>query len=317
MAPDEMAETMRRPRVALFGEVLADVFPDRQVLGGAPFNVARHLYGFGAHAMLISRTGNDALRQQVMASMGQCGMDVRGVQNDPLRPTGQVHVRMRPGGEHAFEILPEQAYDYIDPDLACQAALAVQPDVVYFGTLAQRQPASRAALDALLDSCKALRLLDLNLRPPWYDAAILLNSLQHADILKLNEAELSELGALLGLHGQDRRQLAADLLARFDLRSIVVTCGGDGAWQVAARQEGVRYHASPAVAAEVVDTVGAGDGFSAVLILGEAWGWPVEVTMQRAGAFAAAVCGLRGAVPEDDAFYAPFRQQWFPAGVAQ
>ena len=51
--------------VVIFGEVLFDDFPDGAVLGGAPFNVAWHLQAFGLHPVVISRTGNDAQRDQM------------------------------------------------------------------------------------------------------------------------------------------------------------------------------------------------------------------------------------------------------------
>ena len=134
--------------VVLFGEILVDVFPDRRVLGGAPFNVARHLQAFGLHPVLISRTGNDALRDELMAGMSDLGMDTGGVQSDPVHPTGQVLVHMDEGG-HSFEILPEQAYDFIDARSADEIALASRPGLFYFGTLAQRHPVSCRALESL------------------------------------------------------------------------------------------------------------------------------------------------------------------------
>ena len=294
--------------VALFGEILVDVFPDRSVLGGAPFNVARHLRAFGLHPVLITRTGNDALREQLLAAMTRFGMDTQGVQCDPTHPTGQVIVHMEPKG-HRFEILPQQAYDYIHAGVTRMIALAAQPDLVYFGTLAQRHPVSRRALSTLLRSSAAKRLLDLNLREPWYDTQTITRSLANADVLKLNDSELDTLAGLLRLQGTNPQAQAAALIRRFTLERIVVTCGPAGAWQVDNEGTEVRLNDAPTAAA-VVDTVGAGDAFASVFMLGGLGGWPVDTTLSRAHAFAAAVCGIRGAIPPGDEFYTPFLKEW-------
>jgi fructokinase len=294
--------------VALFGEILVDVFPDRTVLGGAPFNVARHLRAFGLHPVLITRTGNDALREELLAAMTSFGMDTQGVQCDPAHPTGQVIVHMEPKG-HRFEILPEQAYDFIHAGVTRMISLAVQPELLYFGTLAQRHPVSRRALSTLLRSGTAKRLLDLNLREPWYDKQTITRSLTNADVVKLNDSELGVIAGLLRLSGASPQQQAATLIRQFSLDRILVTCGPAGAWQL--DDEGIEVRLdSTSSASLVVDTVGAGDAFSAVFILGSFAGWPVEITLSRAHAFAAALCGIRGAIPRGDDFYAPFLAEW-------
>ena len=144
--------------VVLFGEVLADVFPDRAVLGGAPFNVACHLQAFGLHPVLITRLGED----EVMNAMAQKGLDTLGVQFDKHYPTGQVRVHIEDGG-HRFEILPTQAYDFIHPGVARLTLLSAHPALVYFGTLAQRHTVSRQALKNLLRGAQSARFLDINL----------------------------------------------------------------------------------------------------------------------------------------------------------
>jgi fructokinase len=294
--------------IALFGEILVDVFPDRTVLGGAPFNVARHLRAFGLHPVLITRTGHDALREGLLAAMTRFGMDTQGVQCDPAHPTGQVVVHMEAKG-HRFEILPEQAYDFIHAGVTRMIALAVQPELVYFGTLAQRHPVSRRALSTLLRSSAAKRLLDLNLREPWYDTQTITRSLGNADVVKLNDSELDTLTGLLRLPGTSPQAQAAALIRQFSLERIVVTCGPAGAWQL--DSEGTEAHLNnPTAAPTMVDTVGAGDAFASVFMLGSISRWPVDITLSRAHAFAAALCGIRGAIPPNDEFYAPFLKAW-------
>jgi fructokinase len=293
--------------VILFGEVLIDAFPDRLVLGGAPFNVARHLRAFGLHPTLISRTGNDEYRNIVLSAMAYFGMETLGVQCDPSHPTGKVRVHVGKEG-HRFEILPDQAYDFINPTITRMVTLSAQADLVYFGTLAQRNKMSRRALSTLLRSTSAPRMLDLNLRKPWYDPITLKRSLGHANVLKVNEEELLALSGMLKLQAGDERAVAEQLIRQYELDSILVTYGEMGAWML--DNEGGEIDAPGLPAQSVVDTVGAGDAFSAVFITGALSGWPVQLTMMRANAFAAAICGQPGAIPEHPDFYATFLREW-------
>lgn len=295
-------------QVVLFGEVLADVFPERLVLGGAPFNVARHLQAFGCEPLLLSRVGDDALGRDVLATMAGSGMDTRGVQLDRQYPTGQVKVHLENGG-HRFEILDLQAYDAIDPTVVHLVGPPPMPALVYYGTLAQRHVASRRALATLLHSTKASKFLDVNLRAPWYHERTLAFSLEMADIVKLNDQELQELADMFGLSSGDPRGQAVALMRHFDLAQVVVTCGAAGAWQMGRDGQVVASGASP-VDQAVVDTVGAGDGFAAVYLVGALRHWPTALTLERANAFAAAICGIRGAIPDDMNFYQPFSQAW-------
>jgi fructokinase len=294
--------------VVLFGEVLADMFPDRTVLGGAPFNVARHLKAFGQNPVLITRLGHDTLRDEILEVMSQSGMETLGVQCANKYPTGRVQVHLKDGG-HRFEILPLQAYDFIHPAMVRLTALSVHPRLVYFGTLAQRNEISRRALKSLLRTTNATKFLDINLRAPWYDEKTLRQSLQYADIVKLNAEELSVLAEMLGLPGNDPQGQVKELMNRFELEQTVVTCGEEGAWQVNRHGRKVEAGANTSITSPV-DTVGAGDGFAAVFMLGSLLQWPMAVTLERANTFAAAICGIRGAVPNHADFYEPYTGEW-------
>lgn len=300
--------TNQNGTVVLFGEVLADIFPDRTVLGGAPFNVARHLKAFGQNPVLITRLGHDALRDEVLDVMSQNGMETVGIQCANNYPTGRVQVHIK-DGQHSFEILPEQAYDFIHPAVVRMTALSVNPVLVYFGTLAQRCEISRRALKALLRSTGAAKFLDINLRTPWYDEKILRQSLHYADIVKLNVEELGVLAAMFKLPGSDSHRQANELMNLFDIERTVVTCGEDGAWQINRNGKKVESVVKTPIA-KLVDTVGAGDGFAAVWILGTLQRWPLAKTLERANAFAAAICEIRGAIPDHADFYQPYTQEW-------
>lgn len=295
-------------RVILFGEVLADVFPDRTVLGGAPFNVACHLKAFGRNPVLLSRIGDDALGKDVLDAMLRKGMESGGVQMDKVHPTGRVKIYLE-DGRHRFEILSAQAYDFIHPSVARMIRLPLTPALVYFGTLAQRHEVSRRALSTLLRSTDAAKFLDINLRAPWYDEKTLNLVLQFADIVKMNADELVTLAEMFKLTGSEPHDHACQLASRFKLELVVVTCGAEGAWQI---DHGCKITEAPGIRqpGAVVDTVGAGDGFAAVYILGALRRWPPLKTLERANQFAAAICGIRGAVPDQADFYTPFIREW-------
>lgn len=294
--------------VVLFGEVLIDVFPDGNVLGGAPFNVARHLRALGLYPVLISRTGTDELRDNVIQTMADFDMDTTGIQSDPLHPTGQVAVHIDED-QHRFEILDNQAYDFIHPAITRLVGMSVQPELVYFGTLAQRHGVSRRALNALLRSINRPSILDLNLRKPWYDTQILNRSLERADIVKMSNEELATLAKILRLRGTDEKSQAAALIRKYQLDRLLVTCGKRGAWLL--DKEGMQAEDdSGSDAVQVVDTVGAGDAFTAIFMVGTLLGWPTQRTLMRANRFAAAICGIRGAIPHTQDFYSPFLREW-------
>lgn len=294
--------------VALFGEVLADIFPDQSVLGGAPFNVARHLQAFGLHPVMISRTGNDALRDDLLREMDRLGLDKTGIQCDPTFPTGQVQVHMKDGG-HSFEILPDQAYDHIHAGVTHMMIMSLKPELVYFGTLAQRGMESRLALDKFLADSKCPRFLDINLRSPWYNKHTVRRSLLRSDIVKMNEDELEIVSGYFRISGKTLLLKAEALLDQFELNCLLITCGENGAWLVNRQHE--VFSTSPAGnTLTVIDTVGAGDAFSAVFIIGLLNQWEMPVAMQRANQFAAALCGIRGGAPQDLDFYTTFKQAW-------
>jgi len=310
--PDSEPATSERggapaDRVAVLGEVLFDCFPDGPRLGGAPFNVAWHLAALGLAPLFVSRVGADPLGERIRAAMGAHGMDPAGLQEDKSRPTGQVEITLDGRGGHAFRILPDQAYDHIEPGPVRALLGRDPPRLACFGTLCLRAPESRAAiLEALADG-PGTRLLDVNLRDGCWTEATVRQALEHATLAKLNDDELAVLGPLLlAPDPGDAEGRAAALRAGFGLEAVCVTRGAAGAvWHA---PEG--RHEARATPARVVDTVGAGDAFTAVLVTGRARGWPAAATLERAADFAAAVCGLRGACPDDPAFYAPFRAAW-------
>ncbi len=300
--------------VAVLGEALIDRFPGGDVIGGAPFNVARNLALLGATPLMITRIGTDALGDTVAADFARFGLSARGLQRDPVHATGTVAVHMQ-GTHHTFEIGADSAWDHLDANEAAAVVRATAPALSYFGTLAQRGPVSRAAIHAALDASGALPFLDLNLRDGPDNRALAEGSLARAELVKVNDDELEQLLAWFG--GQSdatvtwgdaaHRVAIASLIARFGLRRLTITRGSSG-W-ACLDAEG-RWLEGRAPAVTVRDTVGAGDAFASVLLLGELRGWPLPTTLARAAAHASAVCGIDGAVDRNSGIYAAAQAAW-------
>lgn len=295
------------PTVAIFGEVLADVFPDQHVLGGAPYNVARHLQVFGVNAEIISRIGMDSIGKALMDEMMHLGLETQGIQFDTEYPTGQVKVHMQ-HGEHQFEILPDQAYDHINLAITHETMLAMQPNIAYFGTLAMRNIESRLAAEQFLAEANCLKFLDLNLRAPWYTQEVIEFALSKADIVKMNDEELSTVSRMLILRGSHQEQALA-LQQQFKLEQIIITCGENGSWLIDEKSQLIKSNAIE-IPIEMIDTVGAGDAYSAVFMLGMLNEWDISTILDRASIFASAMCGVRGASAPSVGFYRPFTQSW-------
>lgn len=292
--------------ITIFGEVLFDCFPDgTEVLGGAPFNVAWHLRGFGLSPQLVSRVGGDARGERIRSAMGRWGLDASALQTDPCHPTGRVSVTFV-DGEPRYAIVSGSAYDFINPP---EPSMAPATGLLYHGTLALRHHPSAAALAFLKSRHRGPIVLDVNLRRPWWSIETVLPLVDDADHVKLNAAEL----ALLSPDAppeDDRDALAASMhrfAERHRLQTLVVSRGALGAlhWR-----GGVIVSVAAAAAGPVVDTVGAGDGFAAVLLLGLSQGWPWAETVARAGDFAAALVSQRGATIDDPSVYGHFLASW-------
>ena len=192
-------------------------------------------------------------RRELLAAMADSGVNNRGIQLDISYPTDRVMVHME-GNKHHFKILPEQAYDYIHAGLTHLVTLAVRPELIYFGTLAQRSARSAQALTALTRSNKAPHLLDIDLREPWYDTRTIKRSMKRANMAKLNQEELDTLALLFRLPGKNHQDKASALVRRFALGSILVPCGEQGAWQLDNKGKAVRIE-EPAKTGRLVDTV--------------------------------------------------------------
>ncbi len=292
--------------ITIFGEVLFDCFPDgTEVLGGAPFNVAWHLQGFGLAPRFVSRVGMDSQGERIRASMLRWGLDAASLQLDPIHPTGRVSVSIENDEPH-YDIVPESAFDFIQQDEVVQVP---STGLLYHGTLALRHPASASALEALKAAHQGTIFLDVNLRSPWWSKQMILPLLDDADHVKLNEEELALLAPgqpidsdIAGLSGA-----MGELALRHGLTTLILTLGARGAllWR-----EGDTVPVDPVPQTPVVDTVGAGDAFASAMLLGLSLHWPLPACLEHARDFASALVSRRGATIDDPAVYQRFLKEW-------
>lgn len=290
-------ELMTNPQVIIFGEVLFDCFPDGNVvLGGAPFNVAWHLQAFGVSPLFISRIGNDTYGEMIKKAMEDWGMNLSGLQSDQVNPTGIVQVKFI-DHEPYYDIVENSAYDFIDFSMLPPLP---QNSILYHGTLALRNSTSAKTLGKIKTDISPSIFLDVNLRSPWWNLSIIKSLLKQTSSLKLNEEELS----LLVTEEKDINKAISSLFSTYPLNNIILTKGKAGA--ISFTKDNISTQISPSQNTSVIDTVGAGDAFCSVLILGMVKNWDISTTLTKAQEFASAIVGIQGATTNDKSFYASF-----------
>lgn len=284
--------------IAIFGEALFDVFPqDKYIAGGAPFNVAWHIHGFGAPVRFISSLGKDKLGDKFKAILHKANFPTDAIQLSNDKPTGSVEVSLT-DGEPAYQIKENVAYDDIRTD-----RFEGRYDLLYHGTLALRSMTSAAALEAARS--KAHRVfMDVNLRTPYWHKKDVLALAKKADWVKVNEDEFK---ILSGNHYSE--ESARTLLSTLELEGLLITLGAKGACVYTASDQQCAT-VMPKPNPPITDAVGAGDAFSAVFIFGLLHNWPMQAILSRAQSFASHILSIEGATSDDAEFYTPFRQAW-------
>ena len=287
------------------GEALFDCFGDRAVLGGAPVNFAVHtaalLGAVDGGAVVVSRVGRDDLGDRVIRELRERGVATAAIQRDAALPTGTVDVALDERGEPAYTINAGVAWESLTFDAGAEA-LAKACDAVCFGTLAQRTAAGGEAVGRFVEAAaSAVRMLDVNLRPGFEAGAVVEMSLRHATVLKLNEAELPAVCAMVGVGGGDaeggaQRDRAMRLIERFKLEAVALTRGSQGTVLFtrdrAYEGEPGRFDPVPGS-----DSVGAGDACGAGLVVGTLLGASPRATVSLANAMGAYVASQPGGTP--------------------
>ena len=283
-----------RPVITGLGEVLWDVYPDAAHFGGAPANFACHAASLGAEAWMVSAVGADELGDRALNALRRCGVEFGQVARDPHHATGRVLVTLDAAGVASYQFAADTAWDHLAWS-GESATLAARCDAVCFGTLGQRSPVSRETIRRFLRATPpaALRVFDVNLRQHFYDRETIHTSLQLASALKLNDEELPIVADLCGLTATTPREMLRELLTRYELRLAALTRGPRGSLLITTDAE----DECPAPPTAVVDTVGAGDAFTATLVTGFLRSLPLAEINRHANAVAAFVCSQNGATP--------------------
>ena len=284
------------------GELLWDMLPDGPQLGGAVSNFAVMSARLGDHAVIASRVGDDQLGRHALKVLSAFPVDSTYIQTDTNHVTSTVTVSLT-DGQAKYVIHEPVAWDYLE-FTAAWLTLAQQADAVCFGTLAQRAANAQRTIEGFLAETRqdCLRLLDVNLRAPFYTAKTLESSLGFATVLKMNDSEVPLVLELLGMpHSDDLSPNtlvsgARALTDEFPLALICITMGGNGSLLVSRSQ--VDRH--PGVRTEVVDTVGAGDAFTAALAHYYVQGASLAVMNEAGNRWGAWMASQRGAMPPLD-----------------
>ena len=285
---------MNNTIVVGMGEALWDMLPEGKKIGGAPANFAYHVSQFGLDSRVVSAVGEDELGAEILKNFREKELNCM-IETVPY-PTGTVQVELDINGVPCYDIREGVAWDNI-PFTPALEGLAQQTRAVCFGSLAQRSVVSRETinrfLDAMPDGEGQYKIFDINLRQGFYTKEILCNSMRKCNILKINDEELVTVSRMFGYPGIDLQDKCWILLAKYNLRMLILTCGVNGSYVFTPGE--ISFVETPKV--EVADTVGAGDSFTAAFVASILKGKPVPEAHKIAVATSAFVCTQNGAMP--------------------
>lgn len=275
-----------------FGEALWDVFPEGRKIGGAPANFAYHVAKWGLDSCAVSAIGKDDLGDDIVRKFDENGLKYRLERVD--FPTGVVQVTLDENKVPSYNIKEGVAWDNIPmtPELE---TLARNCRAVCFGSLAQRSSVSRATINAFVDLMPedSLKIFDINLRQHYFNEEIVCNSMNKADILKINDEEIIVVAEMLNITGKSQKEICEVLLDRFALKMVILTCGDKGSYVLTAQESS--WVDTPKV--NVVSTVGAGDSFTGTFIASILLGKTIRQAHEAAVRVSAYVCTCQGAMP--------------------
>jgi fructokinase len=277
------------------GELLWDMLPKGKQLGGAPANFAYFAAMLGEQGIIASRVGPDELGKEIVEKVGKLKLQTEYIQTDELMPTGTVAVEVGEKGQPKYTITEETAWDCLDWNEQWET-LAKRAKAVCFGSLAQRSPQSRVTIHRFLRAINddAIRVFDVNLRPPFYTTDIVHESLMLADVAKLNESELPQVMKLLGLKTANLKQNIRTLQAAYGLGMVCLTRGQLGC--ILANEKQMIENQGFKV--RVADAVGAGDAFTAAIVHHLLKNSPLDKMAKAANRLGSYVASQNGATPQ-------------------
>ncbi len=276
-------------KITCFGEVLWDIFPEHKKIGGAPLNVALRLHTMGINSSMITRIGDDVLGKGILRYVKERGMPTHTFQKDSMYKTGEVQVLLDKENTATYTISKPVAWDFI----VCTEALrdeVKQADAFIFGSLAGRNEVSKKTLLQLLDIAN-YKVLDANLRPPHYTVELLVELMNRANFIKLNDEELDEICTHFDIHKSSFIDKISAIASYTSTNHVCVTRGGKGATLYYKN----RFYHNNGYKIKVVDTVGAGDSFLATLVSELIKGSLPQAAIDYACAVGAMVAASEGA----------------------
>jgi len=287
-----MSNNQLNKSVVCFGEVLWDLLPQGKRAGGAPMNVAYHLHKLGLNSTMISSIGDDQSGKELQLFLIESGLPIEDIQVDSEHATSEVHANVNEHQEVEYDIIYPVAWDYIKwkPEYA---VLLSNAEAFVYGSLGARNAVTRETLLKLLDHAN-YKVFDVNLREPHYSADLIVELLEHADLVKLNTSELSFLSKWYFDGNQTELETIEMIFDLFKIKEMIVTRGSKGASYF---NPTLRYD-YPAYSVIVNDTVGSGDSFLAAFLTMKLKGEPLEVALDYAVAMGAFITSQSGACPD-------------------
>lgn len=278
-----------------FGAVLWDIIGDKEFIGGAPLNFSAHIKRLGCNVAFVSRVGDDARGNSSRDCIKSFGLYDSLIQTDTIHPTGIALVKLSASGSPSFELPINVAYDFIEFDSDLEDSLRKEYDAVYFGTLEQRNPVTSATLRMVLSNIRAKHVFyDINLRLSYYSKEIIEWSLRQATIVKMNDEEVSVVSKLLYEVEYSFEQFYNKLLQDFNVEVLCITKGKDGCEVLSENKKAVE----PGITVKVVDTIGAGDAFSAAFMNEYLTSGDIVAAAKAGNEMGALIASKKGAIPE-------------------
>ncbi|MBU2585294.1 MAG: hypothetical protein KKH32_08180 [Bacteroidetes bacterium] len=295
---------MKKFNITAIGEILFDIYPTYNRVGGAPFNFIYHIKKLTGNGYFISRIGEDELGSEIVRIIKENDFKLELIQIDTIHPTGTAQVQLSENKIPQFTLGLNCAYEFIEYNEEIESHVNILTDLIYFGTLAQRNEHSRKTIRSLWG--KDIKYFcDLNLRKNFYNKEIMHSSLVNSHVLKLNSDELKVINETLLGSSFNLENISLLLMKKFNIELLCVTLGENGAFL--RNRDSVHYYKSEVE--NLIDTVGAGDAYASVLCTGYLENWKLDTINIIASEFAGEICAIKGALPKDDEIYKKYRER--------